>query len=928
MARAKVQEIEIDYWRHPIRPQASPVDAYVRPPTPEKSNLWQLAESLGQLDRSLGSFLQGEKTKQEANDKLQGEAQAWKDSSYGDSEGVKRGLIPPQASPAFRQGYGATIGILAGEQLQRKWDSAYLAWPGKDSASPEQFDAFFTDFVGKNIGTNDPDQLRTLMPRIRTLADSAYRKWQVDLGNATYGRRVVAEAATMGQAIDTHVSTGDYAALAREIETQRQQATGSGIREDDFDKEFVDVIVAKSVEKRDPKLLNLLDRTVPGRDHTYSDAPYGRGKKAHAVDQIETATRRELAEADRLNTKLDKNIKDDTTRAVIDLLVKDPRQPLPDELLEQGSRVDPEFKKKALDWQEHFIKSDGKEDPTEITRLYSEIMDGGGTEAVRRALSSGVLRNRESISAAWSFAEKIGKEDTKKVLQGGTVQAIEGAIRERTKPDKFEQFFNPSNWSDAGLAAWTEYQRLLVDWYTANPNASLGEIMKAQGEIGQAVLSRINRPESGQPTFQRQPENPPNPFAPPSQATPTPRPRPNVEADQWFNNLAPDARDAIRNRAIERNIPFEQYRDRAFEVEKQRPALEQQQQRERLLQQQGVQQSTGQSPAAPSAATASLDVPGVGRIELHGVTPEGMQQLNGMLQKSLGMFAPRLQATTGTAKALNGPVLELPNGLGRADLSGLSPEQQKFVQDNIPRFLPGARVVQPQAQSPAAPGRRSDLGTTPDGTAARAAALTASEPVSARRVAQIDASPVKGLVEKVAAEHGMEPSVVKAIVSIESSGRANARTGSYKGLLQLSDAEFETFGDGGDIYDPEDNLRAGIRSLQSKAAVFAREFGRQPTVTELYLMHQQGEAGLRSHERNLDKPAWQNMLATGEGRRKGERWAKAAIWGNVPKDFRRAFGSVENVTSREFIAMWTAKLQGISFEQALALINNSKTTRA
>jgi hypothetical protein len=180
------------------------------------------------------------------------------------------------------------------------------------------------------------------------------------------------------------------------------------------------------------------------------------------------------------------------------------------------------------------------------------------------------------------------------------------------------------------------------------------------------------------------------------------------------------------------------------------------------------------------------------------------------------------------------------------------------------------------------------------------------------------------MVDEVARANGFDPDKLAAMVSIESSGRPSATTGSYKGLLQLSDSEFAKYGNGGDIMDPRDNLEAGVKALQAKEAGFKREFGREPSATELYLMHQQGEAGLRAHEKNPDSPAWENMASTGEGKQKGDDWAKRAVWGNVPSDMRSQF-DVDTMTSREFMAVWTAKLLGVSYQQALAM--NSKGTQ-
>ena len=187
----------------------------------------------------------------------------------------------------------------------------------------------------------------------------------------------------------------------------------------------------------------------------------------------------------------------------------------------------------------------------------------------------------------------------------------------------------------------------------------------------------------------------------------------------------------------------------------------------------------------------------------------------------------------------------------------------------------------------------------------------AEQPVSSKRVDSIMASPVGPVVSDVAQRLGFPADKLAAIVSIESSGNPFAgASGPYKGLGQLNSDEWKRYGNGGNILDAKDNLEATVRSLQDKEQKFKTEFGRDPSATELYMMHQQGEAGLRSHLAHPDWPAWQSMLATGEGARKGEAWAKKAIWGNVPSDVRSQFGSVDNITSKDFLNIWDAKLHG------------------
>lgn len=157
---------------------------------------------------------------------------------------------------------------------------------------------------------------------------------------------------------------------------------------------------------------------------------------------------------------------------------------------------------------------------------------------------------------------------------------------------------------------------------------------------------------------------------------------------------------------------------------------------------------------------------------------------------------------------------------------------------------------------------------------------------------------------------GVDPAILRAIVKIESGGDPRNATGSYKGLFQLSPSEFKRAGGTGDIFDPQANALAGAAKLKADGEAFQGKYGRAPTPGELYLVHQQGEGGAAAHFANPDAPAWENMASTAEGRQKGDGWAKQAIWGNVPGDMKAKFGSVENLTSRDFAALWNAKVEG------------------
>ena len=204
------------------------------------------------------------------------------------------------------------------------------------------------------------------------------------------------------------------------------------------------------------------------------------------------------------------------------------------------------------------------------------------------------------------------------------------------------------------------------------------------------------------------------------------------------------------------------------------------------------------------------------------------------------------------------------------------------------------------------------LGQISDGLGIQPLTPTTPGPVNQQRVQKTMADPaIASAVNQVSAETGMPADQLAVTTSIESNGNPRASTGSYKGLTQLSDDEFAKYGPpGGNIFDPHDNLLAGARKMQADTADFQKQYGRPPTPTDMYLIHQQGPAGFAAHMANPNAPAWQNMYSTGEGRQKGVDWAKAAIWGNIPQADKARFGSVDNVTSADFMHLWDTKVTG------------------
>jgi hypothetical protein len=151
---------------------------------------------------------------------------------------------------------------------------------------------------------------------------------------------------------------------------------------------------------------------------------------------------------------------------------------------------------------------------------------------------------------------------------------------------------------------------------------------------------------------------------------------------------------------------------------------------------------------------------------------------------------------------------------------------------------------------------------------------------------------------------------MKAVAKVESDFDPKQRTGSYIGLFQLSKSEFARYGNG-DILNPRDNAIAAAFKFAVSAITFELTTHKKPTIADLYLIHQQGTQGAEEHVTHPERIAWKSMCATDEGRGKGEKWCKRAIWANTLPEIKQTWKSVDNLTSGAFVHMWETRIDGL-----------------
>ncbi len=162
-------------------------------------------------------------------------------------------------------------------------------------------------------------------------------------------------------------------------------------------------------------------------------------------------------------------------------------------------------------------------------------------------------------------------------------------------------------------------------------------------------------------------------------------------------------------------------------------------------------------------------------------------------------------------------------------------------------------------------------------------------------------------IREAASLYGLDLAMMISIAKVESDFNPRVKTGSYKGLFQLSSYEFNKYGDGS-IWDARDNARAAAHMFLVQAEKFRWALGHYPDYAERYMVHQQGIQGAIEHYTHPERIAWQSMCATDEGMLKGEQWCRKCIWGNLLPEWKHTFGSVEKIQSGDFVSLWTARI--------------------
>lgn len=627
MARAPVRSIEVD---ERLRPTASPVDTGFKTPALADggaSNLQSLAQGLRKFDAGLNDLLTNREAEQAKLDAAQAETDFHKNNQDGYAKAVEKGLIPAYASKAYMQSYKETEGRNLGTQLQERFNSDYAEWNGKDSEDPQAYQKWSTDWLTRNLpeGT-DPQVLVGLRPQLRTIVEGGSTRYQTDKDKLIKHKAETATVTEADGAVTGARKDGiekgqvDFEALYTKLDGIRSSGLARGMTEAGLDPKFIDMVVSQGVTaggSDGKKIIAYLDRKVPGKDYTFAQTPYGRDAKQKAIDAIDTKMRTTVREAKQLQTEKDKKEKEDLTRQGIEALIANPDAPIPDGILERGSRIDGSFKVDMMRYQETIRSNKQSGNRKGLLDLNNAIINGEGMGAVKAALDYGVITSKDELVAAYKLVQEVEKAqpDVSEALKGQQVQSIFDTIKlNTTDKDNLNNPFGVSGLSPAGLQAQHDVRMAILKWAQVNPNDAKDPIklQEAISKIGAAVVGRISRPDQGPAQYDRsgftQEPNPYVPSAAPSNpqgpaqtpftaaqpqapasapqelvpplarsqpqaaqpAAPAPQAsQPQASADpaaaqKWYDTLPSDAKVAFSKRAAEANVPFADYLSRTY----------------------------------------------------------------------------------------------------------------------------------------------------------------------------------------------------------------------------------------------------------------------------------------------------------------------------------------------------------------------------
>lgn len=662
-----------------VQPAATVHDTYVRPATPPKSPLWDVVQSLGTLNSRLGGMFDALDAQDQKNQEAKAVSDFYANNQEGAAEATRNGDIPTFANPHYTAAYkkieGDNLGIRLAGQLSLSYEQSGI----KASAEPDAFESWFRQSVHDQLGDiKDPGVLRGLAPRLHALHSSLYASHVKNRSDYVAGVAQDKAIGLAGTIIDQSLVDGAYKPegysldnMGGSLQSIRDTMYSSGMARDQVNKVFIDTITGKALVNKDARLLDLMDRVKDENGIPMSSTEYGKMAKFKYSKDIAGLQRQDASQAHAIQVQADKALKDRKTAEFFQELRKNPSYQPSEEWLQEMEKVDPDFSKGMAAARQALLDGNKVQDPAVETNILADIYSGKGAQSIREAWGRGDIKDPNVFSKLMSEQEKYTKQAAEgpSFLQQPGMKFLIGQITARGVAKGIPTIFgkDPSLTDDARRAIQYANQKAL-EWSLANPDKARDPVATQQflNGLTESVLRNFNLPEemkpdqSGSATFKVPgtagslgPDGKPLPATAPKtdpgfRSTVAPPPPPPAPPKGWAETLRdsptpptigdfkawPEREAAIRAQAKKEGISPDQ------KVSNMWNALQR-------LKQQGVIKpptSSGAPAPGPQGDNAAprtqnpasgptgdkrseLDVPGFGKVNVTGLSPEGRAAL-------------------------------------------------------------------------------------------------------------------------------------------------------------------------------------------------------------------------------------------------------------------------------------------------------------
>lgn len=370
-----------------LRPQAAPVDTFVRQAAPLKSPLNDVAESLLSIRPQLDRYLSSKVDEIAHEDKVAAEAKAMVATAKSWDEAIQKGEADAGASPLYKRVYEETLGKINGlntaqAQLWQDWVSPDNKI--RNTQNPEEIAGWFNERRSKMLEGKTPDFVKGLAPALNQVQQQLTQKIIAD--NVKGIEQANHDA--LGQLFMDRITAGaaqglSPQAIAAQLADDAIPHRFAGMQGKEINTIAAKAIIAVATKTGNTNLLNIgyADRpdvknpgqtlrgvfTVPDFAAAADSARTGILARGNAEEN-----RRMIAEA-----RAEKRVVKDVMAEIVAKKLEDPNYEPPKELLLKGVQADPSFMSHYRTQAEAIRRNEApRVDPVAFNSLAGNFVDG------------------------------------------------------------------------------------------------------------------------------------------------------------------------------------------------------------------------------------------------------------------------------------------------------------------------------------------------------------------------------------------------------------------------------------------------------------------------------------------------------------------------------------------------------------------------